>query len=151
MFTIGAFAIIFDKQQRVLLCHRRDIDRWNLPGGGVMHGETPWQGVVREVWEETGLNVAANKLLGVYTDTDRDDIVFSFLCNIMGGEITLSDEADDIAYFSFEQLPTHTHLHHIIRIKDALDKPDSMHLKILPGLPLAEFSKRSVQSDNEPN
>ncbi len=151
MFTIGAFAIILDEQQRVLLCHRRDIDRWNLPGGGVMHGETPWQGVIREVKEETGLDVAADKLLGVYTDTSRDDIVFSFLCSIMGGEIALSDEADYIAYFSFEQLPTHTHLHHIIRIKDTLDEPASMHLKILPELPVTEFSKRSVQSDNEPN
>jgi len=35
MFTIGAFAIIFDDAGRVLLCHRRDIDVWNLPGGGV--------------------------------------------------------------------------------------------------------------------
>ncbi len=41
MFTIGAFAIILDSQQRVLLCHRRDIDQWNLPGGGVMSGEAP--------------------------------------------------------------------------------------------------------------
>ncbi len=151
MFTIGAFAIILDEQQRVLLCHRRDIDRWNLPGGGIMHGETPWQAVIREVKEEVGLNVVANKLSGVYTDTSRDDIVFSFLCSIVGGEMTLSDEADDIAYFSFEELPAHTHLHHRIRIKDALDEPDSMHLKILPGLPLAEFSKRSVQSNNEPD
>ena len=149
MFTIGAFAIIFDEQQRVLLCHRRDIDRWNLPGGGVMHGETPWQGVVREVEEETGLHVIVNKLLGIYTDTSRDDIVFSFLCSITGGAITLNDEADDIAYFSVEQLPTHTHVHHIIRIKDALAEPETIHLKILPGLPLTEFSKRSVQSDNE--
>lgn len=151
MFTIGAFAIILDEQQQVLLCHRRDIDRWNLPGGGVMHGETPWQGVIREVKEETGLNVVADKLLGVYTDTSRDDIVFSFLCNIVGGEITLNDEADAIAYFSFGELPAHTHLHHRIRIKDALDEPDSMHLKILPELSLTEFSKRSELSDHEPD
>jgi hypothetical protein len=38
MFTVGAFAIIVNTQQHVLLCHRRDMDRWNLPGGGVMHG-----------------------------------------------------------------------------------------------------------------
>lgn len=149
MFTTGAFAIIFDEQQRVLLCHRCDIDRWNLPGGGIMHGETPWQGVMREVKEEVGLDVVIDRLSGVYTDTSRDDIVFSFLCSIVGGNITLSDEADDIAYFSVEQLPAHTHVHHIIRIQDALAEPDTIHLKILPDLPLTEFSKRSVQSDNE--
>jgi 8-oxo-dGTP pyrophosphatase MutT (NUDIX family) len=46
MFSVGAFAIILDDQQRVLLCHRRDMDRWNLPGGGVISGETPWQAKV---------------------------------------------------------------------------------------------------------
>lgn len=52
MFKIGAFAIILDEQGRVLLCHRRDIDAWNLPGGGLLSGEAPWQGVVRETKEE---------------------------------------------------------------------------------------------------
>jgi 8-oxo-dGTP pyrophosphatase MutT (NUDIX family) len=55
MFTIGAFAIIFDEGGRVLLCHRRDLDVWNLPGGGVESREMPDEAVVREVKEETGL------------------------------------------------------------------------------------------------
>jgi ADP-ribose pyrophosphatase YjhB (NUDIX family) len=38
MFSIGAFAIIFDEDGRVLLCHRRDMDLWNLPGGGMDAG-----------------------------------------------------------------------------------------------------------------
>ena len=33
MFTLGAFTIILDEHERVLLCHRRDHDLWNLPGG----------------------------------------------------------------------------------------------------------------------
>jgi ADP-ribose pyrophosphatase YjhB (NUDIX family) len=48
MFTIGSFAIIFDKQDRVLLCHRRDMDLWNLPGGGMQSGELPNEAVIRE-------------------------------------------------------------------------------------------------------
>lgn len=54
MFSIGAFAIILDEQSRVLLCHRRDFDVWNLPGGGVENGELPTEAVIREVREETG-------------------------------------------------------------------------------------------------
>jgi ADP-ribose pyrophosphatase YjhB (NUDIX family) len=50
-----AFATIFDDKRRVLLCRRRDIDAWNLPGGGVEAGETPWHAAVREVREEVGL------------------------------------------------------------------------------------------------
>ena len=57
MFTIGTFAIIFDDQGRVLLCHRRDLDVWNLPGGGLESGELPTEAVLREVKEETGLKV----------------------------------------------------------------------------------------------
>src|SRR5438132_1020880 len=45
-FKIGAFAVILDEQQRVLLCHRRDYDLWNLPGGRVESGESPWDAVL---------------------------------------------------------------------------------------------------------
>ena len=53
MFTIGVFAIIFDDKNRILFCHRRDHDLWNLPGGRLEKGEAPWKGVIREVKEET--------------------------------------------------------------------------------------------------
>jgi len=49
MFSIGVFGIIFDVEGRVLLCHRRDYDLWNLPGGGLETGEAPWEGLIREV------------------------------------------------------------------------------------------------------
>ena len=131
-FTVGAFAIILDEQRRVLLCHRCDRDLWNLPGGGVESGETPWQGVIREVREEVGLDVVITKLTGVYKDQHRDDIVFSFLCEIIGGEPTLSNEADAIVYFAFNEFPPNTHLTHIQRISDVLTEPDTLHLKMMP-------------------
>ena len=52
-FTLGAFATIFDAQERVLLSHRRDMDAWNPPGGGVESGETPVEAVMRELTEES--------------------------------------------------------------------------------------------------
>lgn len=153
MFTVGAFAIILDSQHRVLLCHRKDIDRWNLPGGGVMNGETPWQAVIREVREEVGLEVAVDRLVGVYAYPPRNDLVFSFLCTHIGGEMTESEEADSIGYFALEHLPSTTHLHHILRIKDVLERPEQLQLKTLPLLPLSEFSSvfegLLVQRDQE--
>ncbi|MGC9333521.1 MAG: NUDIX hydrolase [Anaerolineae bacterium] len=80
------------EQGRVLLCHRRDIDAWNLPGGGVESGELPTEAVIREVREETGLEAAIERLAGVYGKTDRDELVFSFICRITGERLTVTDE-----------------------------------------------------------
>jgi hypothetical protein len=49
LFTIGAFEFIFDEQDRILLCHRRDLNVWNLPGGGIESGELPTNTGPREV------------------------------------------------------------------------------------------------------
>ena len=128
-FSIGVFAIILDSSNRVLLCHRRDKDLWNLPGGGLESGETPWQGVVREVAEEVGLQVTVNRLIGVYSKPDKDEIVFSFLCEPLGGEPSTSDEADEIAYFAFNEIPPNTLPKHVERIHDALDAHEDTLLR----------------------
>lgn len=104
-FSVGAFAIISDEAGRVLLCHRRDRDAWNLPGGVVEHGESPWCAVTREVLEETGLHSEVTALLGVYSKPDKNEIVFSFLCSKVGGRSSPSEEADRIEYFPVNQLP----------------------------------------------
>jgi len=79
LVTVGSFAIILDPSQRVLLCHRRDRDLWNLPGGGVEREESPWDAVVREVAEETGLIVAVERLIGIYSLPEEDDLAFRIL------------------------------------------------------------------------
>src|SRR5258706_8167113 len=109
LIKISAFGIILDEQQRVLLCHRCDVDLWNLPGGGVEQGETPAQAVVREVKEEVGLKVAVRKLAGGYIHSNKTNIAFSYVLYITGGKIRKSDEADSIAYFSFQKIPGNTY------------------------------------------
>lgn len=64
-YNIGAFVVIFDKKGRVLLSHRRDLDIWNLPGGGVENGEFPDEAAIRETREETGLKVKIKELVGI--------------------------------------------------------------------------------------
>ena len=132
LFTLGASAIIVDAQRRVLLCHRTDMDFWNLPGGGVEHGETPWQAVIREVKEEVNVDVLVSRLVGVYKDPPHDHLVFSFACTIIGGELALTNEADAISYFAFGDIPSNTLADHVFRIRDYLDEPDVVHMKMLP-------------------
>ncbi|MFH1089920.1 MAG: NUDIX domain-containing protein [Candidatus Uhrbacteria bacterium] len=132
-FTIGVFGIIRDEQNRILLVLRNDYDLWNLPGGGLEKGESPWQGVIREVKEETGLNVEATRLAGVYSKPDVDEIVFSFECKIIGGKLTLNEEAKDLKYFSFQEIPKNTPPKQIERIKDWLENENEMIMKIQTG------------------
>lgn len=128
-FAIGAFGILIDAEGRVLLCHRRDIDLWNLPGGGVRPGEAPWDGVVREVAEETGLEVAVERLAGVYVKPEAGEIVFSFVCRAVGGELAPTDEADRIEYFALDRLPPNMSRKQAQRIADALRDEGSVVLQ----------------------
>jgi 8-oxo-dGTP pyrophosphatase MutT (NUDIX family) len=59
---VGARVLLLDQHDRVLLMHARDPDDpghhwWELPGGGLDDGETPEQAAVREVAEETGIQL----------------------------------------------------------------------------------------------
>ena len=119
MFTLGAFAVIFDEQGRVLLSHRRDYDLWNLPGGRVESGELPTEAVVRETKEETGLDVEIDLLVGVYGKSGVDDLVFAFRCSVVGGMLGLTNEADEHGYFDLHQLPANTVPKQVERIQDA--------------------------------
>jgi ADP-ribose pyrophosphatase YjhB (NUDIX family) len=140
MFTIGVFAIITDGEGRVLLCHRRDRDVWNLPGGGLEKGEAPWDGVVREVREETGLDVSVRDLVGVYSKPEVDEVVFSFVCVVTGGVIASTCEADMVQYFRLDAIPEKTLPRQVERIRDALISPNALTLKIQWGSSMAETS-----------
>jgi ADP-ribose pyrophosphatase YjhB (NUDIX family) len=132
-FTIGVFGIIKDSKNRILLCLRNDYDLWNLPGGGLEKGETPWEGVVREVREETGFNVRIIKLIGIYSKPDKNEVVFSFECKIINGKLTLNNEAKDIQYFSLNRIPKNTVKKQVERIEDFLKKNKKLVLKIQTG------------------
>ena len=121
MFSIGAFAIIFDEQGRVLLSHRRDLDAWNLPGGGVESGELPTEAAVRETREETGLDVVVERLVGVYGKQGKDEVVFAFACRVVGEQIAATDEADESRYFAIEDIPANTSPKQVERIRDAAE------------------------------
>ncbi len=132
-FTIGVFAVILDKDDRILLCHRTDYDLWNLPGGGLEKGESPWNGVKREVKEETGLDVEITELVGIYSRIDKDEVIFQFKCEVTGGELTLNDEADKLEYFSLTEIPKNTSPNQVARLQDYFDNRDKLHMRVQEG------------------
>jgi 8-oxo-dGTP diphosphatase len=116
----SAFAIICNEEGQVLFSHRRDHDLWNLPGGGVELNESPWQCVMREVKEETGLIVEVCRLSGVYSKTiPKLETSFAFVCIVIGGDLMLTTEADDHQWFSVGREPQNTSTRHVERVRDA--------------------------------
>lgn len=105
MLQAGAFATILNESGEVLLCHRRDLDLWNAPGGQVEAGESPWEAVVREIREEVGVQAEVVRLASVSWKPGRKEILFQFVCRIVAGELSLTDECDAFAYFPLDELP----------------------------------------------
>jgi 8-oxo-dGTP pyrophosphatase MutT (NUDIX family) len=104
----SASAIVTDEQGRILLIKRRDNTLWALPGGGHDIGETIEQTAVREVKEETGLDVQVTGLTGIYTNpahvvafTDgevRQQFSLCFTTTLLGGQLAVDHESTDIAW-----------------------------------------------------
>lgn len=100
---VGATAAVFDADGRVLTM-RRPNGEWCLPGGNLDPGESPEEGVVREVAEETGLAVEPVTLVDAYRlppGTDYDPhgaVAFVYRCSVTGGELELSHEGDELEW-----------------------------------------------------
>jgi len=105
MLQAGAFATIANESGEVLLCHRRDLDLWNSPGGRVEPGESPWEAVVREVREETGVDADVVRLASVSWKPRRNEFVFQFVCRIVAGDLCTTEESDAFQYFPLDELP----------------------------------------------
>jgi ADP-ribose pyrophosphatase YjhB (NUDIX family) len=121
-FDIGVHAIIFDEQERILLGHRRDMDLWDLPGGGLEPGELPTEGAIRETKEETGLDVEVERLFGVGVTLDTR-LGFVFYCRSIGGELTPTEEMDNVAFFARQDLPANIPPRKQAMIASAYDRP----------------------------
>ena len=129
---LGCSAAIFDEQGRVLLTKRKDNGQWCLPSGGMDSGESVAEACVREVWEETGLNIRVKRLVGVYSHADQltvyadgnkfQIVALHFEVEIISGELGLSDETSDFGYFTLDEIEKLEMLgRHKERILDTLE------------------------------
>jgi 8-oxo-dGTP diphosphatase len=112
---VGVGAIIIE-DSRVLLVKRAHPPlqaQWSIPGGVLEVGELIREAAIREAREETGLIVEPGELLGVYDRVLRNleqrvqyhYVLIDFLCRRTGGELQAADDADEVRWFTREQLP----------------------------------------------
>ena len=104
---VAVAAIILDEENRVLLgkhSYRRCCS-WGILAGGLEYGEDPEYGICRELYEETSLTISVQKLLKAVSAQDNHHIGLIYACKIESGVFQPSDEIEEIAYFSVDELP----------------------------------------------
>ena len=120
---LGAAAILLNHEGHVLLVKQSYGHlNWELPGGGAEWGESIVETALREVREETGVLVAAERTTGVYYEPATDFLHFVFLCRRIGSETEFQFDAEvtECAYWSPQALPRPISDFTIRRIEEAL-------------------------------
>lgn len=102
--------MVFDEGGRLLLVRRARPPargRWTVPGGHVEDGETDEVAVVREVREETSLDVVVDRLGGRIDLPGGPGVVYEnrdYVCRLVGGDLCAGDDAADVGWFSRTEL-----------------------------------------------
>jgi 8-oxo-dGTP pyrophosphatase MutT (NUDIX family) len=109
-------AIVTNDDGELLLIHKTDNDLWALPGGGHDIGESIADTVVREVKEETGIDVEPTGVVGIYTDPRhvmayddgevRQQFSILFSTRTLGGELRTSSESKEVRWVPFDHVAT---------------------------------------------
>ncbi len=146
LFMPVASAVVFDDKGHVLLHQRSDSGEWALPGGAIDPGEEPANAAIREVWEETGVNVLPERIIGVesgpdyfvrYTNGDEAmALAIVFVCKVLSGEPHVNDdESIAVRYFPVNELPQDMSERHRNRVSLALQNDPRTHFRMQPTQP----------------
>ena len=123
------------KDGKILLVQESTDNCWAMPGGWADVGDVPSEVASRECKEESGFDVNPIKVIGVF-DANRTGgkleffhaFKIIFLCELVGGEATPSDETLDVRFFDFDSLPAlslnRTNEKHLNEIKLHLTNPE---------------------------
>jgi len=103
---------LFNSVGELLLLHRKDNDKWTMPGGTLDFGESLTDCATREAREETGLQIRITGLIGTYTDPHiliaysdgevRQEFTFVYAAEIEAGDLKIDDESKEASWVSLK-------------------------------------------------
>lgn len=104
-----AVAALIEREGRMLLGrrsrHSASPGKWSFPAGYVDRGERVEDAAVREVREETGLDVRLDALLGLYSATGNPVVLAVYVATPVGGTLTPADDLTELALYPFDAPP----------------------------------------------
>ncbi|MFI6098694.1 NUDIX hydrolase [Lentzea sp. NPDC051213] len=119
-------AFVQDDTGRLLMIRRTDNDMYAIPGGQQEAGETLTQAAIREVKEETGVDIEVTGLIGLYSNPDhvieyddgeiRQEFSICFRARFRGGHLTISSESKEVLWVKPQQIDE-LNVHPSIRLR----------------------------------
>jgi ADP-ribose pyrophosphatase YjhB (NUDIX family) len=113
---VAAGGIVENGNNEILLVKQTDRRAWSFPGGQVEEGENLINAVIREIKEESGVNVTVNKLVAVLSNTSKREawgkykgtittrVIFDFICSFIDGELCTSNETSEAKWVKKEDV-----------------------------------------------
>lgn len=130
-FAYVGVGMVFVKEGKVLLSKRRIEPRkgiYDIIGGFLNEDEYPKKGIIREVKEETNLDVKIEKILGIYRDTygenNEPTLNIIYIGKIISGEIKPQDDISELRWFNLEKTKD---LKLFKNVKEALSDLKKLH------------------------
>ena len=104
---IGVIIVVMNEAEQVLMLRHvfHPHTPWGLPGGWLNRKESPAEGVLRELKEETGLTAVLNTIILSGLQPNPPHLGIAFLGQLQGGSLQLSSEIVEAGWFSFDSLP----------------------------------------------
>ena len=130
--SVSVTGVVVRPDGLILAIKRADDGRWVPPGGVLELDESPQDGVVREIYEETGIKVNPIRLTGVYKNMRLGVVSLAFRCEVIGGEMHTSSESTRVEWISVPDAVASMPEARAVRVTDAL-RDDGPFVRIHDG------------------
>ena len=100
---VSVAGLVMNDKDEVLLINSPNRG-WEYPGGMVESGETLSEALIREIKEETGVDVEIAGFIGICKNIKKNIVNIDFVCRSVGGELTTSEESADVRWIKKDEV-----------------------------------------------